>query len=261
MNQAILDDFAYMRDGKQVKALTEAERDVLDAIDISSDNNDHVMLLIHGFTSSPAVYRELIEPIKAKGYAILCPVLPGHSTSIEDFASTSSEQWLDCVEQTYQQAASRYKKVSLLGLSLGGVLAYRLAQKYPIKNMYLLAPALGLKLPMNLADYLLRFARLFGLKQLKAIGGNIHRGDLSELTYKSIPISALLELFHCIRTTPREKVSCPTHVFLGRYDKAVSNKKVKEILTSIHCDELQDAAHVLPLDDERNTILAAIVNA
>lgn len=262
MTKTILDDFAFMRNGKQVKPLTLADAKLLKAIEPEPPASNHAMLLIHGFTSTPGVFREMQKALAQKGYALHCPVLPGHSTSIEDFSQCQYQQWQQTIEQTYTTLSHHYEKISVLGLSLGGLLAYQLAQKHPIERLYLLAPCLGIHPPLSLASAVLRLAKLFGLKQLNAIGGNIRSGDLAELTYKKIPISALLQLFAIMKTTKFSSLDCPTNVFFGRYDKAVSNRKSRRYFDNkaiIH--ELANSAHVLPLDGDLDQILATIPRA
>lgn len=260
MSDLVLDDFAFMRNGKLVKPFTEQQLSVIEPIAEASADGQHAMLLIHDFASTPAVFYDMIEPIKQKGYAIYCPVLPGHGSSIEQFAQVSYQQWIDCVEQSYEDIAKCYQKVTVLGVALGGVLAYRLSQKYDLDCLFLLAPALALNVPMKLARTVLKAMRFLGFKNLGAMAGNIYQSDGCELAYKKIPINAMLEFFDCIETTPIQfGLPCLNQVFLGQHDKIINFKKVYHILFDSII--LENCAHVLPLDNQRQLILDCIPDA
>jgi len=249
-------DFAFMRNAKVTKPLAESDVQLLHEITQQPEDADKAMLLIHGFSSSPAVFRAMIKPLVDKGYAIYCPVLPGHGTQITDFAQCHYQQWLDCVEKAFNQLQQRYAKIDVLGLSLGGLLAYRLAQKQSVNHLYLLAPALGFPYPERLALLVLKLARLLGIKNFKAMGGKIKMGDLSELTYKKLPITAIINLFELLAETEKTPINCPIDLFIGKYDTVVSNSKAIKMLdakTTIH--RLENSAHVLPLDGEITKIL------
>src|SRR5215211_2415903 len=44
------------------------------------------VLLLHGFTGSPQGLRPWGEALRDDGHTILCPLLPGHGTHVEDLA-------------------------------------------------------------------------------------------------------------------------------------------------------------------------------
>ena len=130
--------------GKEIRCLDAAEISILQEVNIRKRPQGRAILLLHGFTSSPAVYREII-PKLAMYDAIHCPVLPGHAASAEDFSSATSEQWIECAMQAYSDLAKDYAQVDVLGLSLGGFLAIKVAEKYSVNHLFVLAPCLKLQ--------------------------------------------------------------------------------------------------------------------
>lgn len=139
----IIDDFKYMLCGREVKPLNNSDVNLLKCVNIHNNPHGRAILLLHGFTSSPAVFREIIPALNNYD-AIYCPILPGHAKSIESFAKATSEQWLDCSYNAYLSLAANYAKIDVLGLSLGGILALNISQQFAINHLYLLAPALKL---------------------------------------------------------------------------------------------------------------------
>lgn len=253
-------DFRYMRQGNPEHVLSKQDLHLLKPVCIKGPNLNRALLLLHGFASSPAVYREMIP--KITGYdAILCPVLPGHGTNLDDFSSVKANDWLTAAAGACKTLCETYDKVDVMGLSLGGLLAYYLSKKFPIHHLYLLAPALALKSNIPLLLNLARLLNKFGFKFLRNHAGNLYANQHAELVYRQLPLNTIIEILSFIQATPIILPSCPVDVFLGRYDKVVDSNKVALLFsglsqTQIHW--LEHSAHVLPLDGDINTILRAL---
>ena len=129
------DDFRYMRRGKQLSGLTSKEMSLLEPVDKRGSGSARALLLLHGFSSSPAVYRCLIPQIKHYD-AIICPVLEGHAESIEAFSRSTANDWRFTANKTCEILINEYNKVDVLGLSLGGLLACELSQRFPLNHLF-----------------------------------------------------------------------------------------------------------------------------
>lgn len=256
----ILDDFRYMWRGKEIKALHKSDADLLQSVNLHNKPYGKAILLLHGFTSSPAVYREILPLLKDYD-AIYCPVLPGHAASVNDFSKATAEQWLNCSYNAYLSLATNYKTIDVMGLSLGGLLALGVSHKFPVNHLYLLAPALKLQGFLRTwlaAAYLLRF---IGLKNIKNRGGNLHSDKFQEITYRQIPMNAIIELLTLIKKFYFKSPTCPTDLFLGRFDEVVDSNAVADLFadsknTKIHW--LENSAHVLPLDGDYSKIASLL---
>ena len=129
-----INDFRYMRQGQQLSDLKSEESSLLIPIDQQGKNKEHALLILHGFSSSPAVYRDLIPKIKHYD-AIVCPVLPGHADSINSFSKSKGCEWLKAAEEHCATLINEYKKVDVLGLSLGGLLSYKLSHSFALNHL------------------------------------------------------------------------------------------------------------------------------
>ena len=256
-----LDDFRFLRSGKSIRALAPNEAHLLNPINIHTKHHDHALLLLHGFTSSPAVYRLMVPALMSSYDAIVCPLLPGHGESIRAFAAATSSEWVETAEQAYQALAKDYKKIDVLGLSLGGILACHLSQSYPINHLYLLAPALKVQFNLPLALITARVLNTLGFRYLRTQGGNLHSTTECELVYKQLPVTTIIEMLSFINEFKATPASCPTDLFLGRFDTTVDTHFIeKKFKPFKNCKThwLEHSAHVLPLDNDVNHIIDCI---
>jgi carboxylesterase len=255
-----IDDFCYMWRGKQQEQLASEHVYLLKPVSVQGQKNDHALLLFHGFSSSPAVYRQLIPLLPAYD-AIVCPALPGHAESIAAFGLVKASQWVAAAEQACALLMKEYKQVDVLGLSLGGLLACHLSQCFNLHHLYLLAPALELQLNSSFALMLAGLLQRLGFKYVRNRAGNLCSERYNELTYRQLPIASVIEILTLIQQFHFIPPRCPTDLFLGRFDKVVNSIMVEKRFagistTTIHW--LEHSAHVLPLDSDVDTIAACL---
>lgn len=255
-----INDFHFVRQGKTKGYLTEENQHLLDPVSKKiHSKKKKALLLLHGFTSTPAVFRILIPQLMAFD-AVFAPALPGHATNLEDFSRTSHQDWTSFVETTYHAIKKDYEHVEVLGLSLGGLLAYRLSQTVTLDRLILLAPACYLSFSSKSYIPFINLMEKVGFFALRNGGGDIY-GKRSDLVYRTMPLYPLQELFSLIEATDIHPPACPTELILGEHDKVVDNRKIMKDFKSSHITVhmLEHSAHVLPIDNDIDE-LATIIN-
>jgi carboxylesterase len=101
------------------------------------------VLLVHGFTATPAEIHLLGQYLHARGFTVAGPLLPGHGTTPQDANRTRWQAWVEAVEVSYRQLVARCDTVFLGGESTGGLLALYLAAEHPqAAGILTYAPAL-----------------------------------------------------------------------------------------------------------------------
>ncbi|ARB92562.1 alpha/beta hydrolase [Legionella longbeachae] len=256
----IYDDFRCMSRGKQLLTLKEEDFSLLHPINQQGTKKDRALLLFHGFTSSPAVYRYLIPQLKNYD-AVVCPALPGHADSIAAFAKAKRNDWVSHANQECDTLFKEYQKVDVLGVSLGALLACKLSRNYSFNHMFLLAPALKLQMNINRNIKLIMLLKSLGFCELRGMAGNLVSDKHTEISYRRIPLSALLELFALIQEHQWVPPNCPTDLFLGTHDRVVASKEVENMfahLPKANIHWLANSAHVLPLDNDLDQIVQCV---
>ena len=117
------------------------------AAPFSLGDGDDACLLLHGLTGSPAEVRPVGEALARAGFRAVGPLLPGHGTSPVDLETVTRSEMLDAAEDALLSLRGA-RRVYLCGLSMGALLAIRLAAKgfvrqgvAPVSAVALLAPA------------------------------------------------------------------------------------------------------------------------
>jgi len=101
----------------------------------SAKGGDHAVLLLHGLSSSPLELRFLARFLVDEGFATHTPVLPGYSAGTDH---QPMEQWIRAAVAEFDGLATRYRHVSVCGLSMGATLAAAVASERPAARALLL---------------------------------------------------------------------------------------------------------------------------
>lgn len=132
------------------------------------------VVLYHGFTAGPWQYRELAEQFHKAGYHVYAPRIVGHGLMTADGEVTGQEvpraherhKYETYIDERFAEAAALGAPVYMVGLSGGGNLALRTAEKHPaVKRVVALAPYVGPGNAVRYGTWLLSWANklTFGL--------------------------------------------------------------------------------------------------
>lgn len=103
--------------------------------------NGKVVVLVHGFISSPAYMTDLAKTLNDAGYAVLVPLLTGFGAGAEAANSAKVSDWKASVQTALSQARDCHEDVSVVAHSLGTALTtIALEDKADVKRVVLLAP-------------------------------------------------------------------------------------------------------------------------
>jgi len=129
---------------REASALSRAPADPL-----SVRGDSRGVVLLHGFTGTPFEVRPLADALAAQGCSVEAPLLAGHGTTSADLAMTSWRDWLATADAAVDRlkAGARSERVTIVGASMGGLLALRLARQRPqdIAALVLISTPLRMK--------------------------------------------------------------------------------------------------------------------
>ncbi len=223
------------------------------------------VLLLHGFTGTPAEFRGLGSRLAALGFAVRAPLLPGHGTNVEDLAGTRWEDWYATAESAWRDLGTVASRRAVVGLSMGGLLALHLAHEHSpeVRAAVALAPALELtsQRSAEIARWVRRLPRLGRRFEIVA------KSNSGRLTpaYDEIPLRALASMLDLQRRVKAEIPAIRTPVLLaeGGRDETVAGRAIVWIESAIGSVRrsrlvLPNSGHILTEDVEKDTLFEAV---
>lgn len=114
--------------------------------ELTQDNSDKAILLIHGLTDSPYSYHDLAQFFYQQGFTVRTLLLPGHATAPSDLLDVSYQQWQQASQYAIERTLKDFQQVYLGGFSTGGALIfdYLMQQQQvdeKIKGLFMWSPA------------------------------------------------------------------------------------------------------------------------
>ncbi len=90
------------------------------------------VLLLHGFSASPAEVRWLGEYLAEENFTVYAPRLPGHGADYRDLTRVRWRDWVLSGLDSYHLLAQQCEKVIIVGHSMGGLIALLMAAQSEI---------------------------------------------------------------------------------------------------------------------------------
>lgn len=191
---------------------------------VSPQGAKEAVLLLHGFTGIPRELAKVGDALAAAGYAVYAPRYPGHGTDRADFYSTRAEDWLRAAIDAYLELAAEYERVSVLGHSMGGLIATIVAASFNAPRLILLAPAFKLTRQggINLSPVLKVFKPAIARKRVNEETDPVRRA-LFEDYWKDDLIAQAAQLLRLQKAARRDllRVHAKVLVLTGEKDDVV----------------------------------------
>ena len=224
-------------------------------------------LLIHGFGATPFDLKPLAIALSKENITVYAPLLPGHGTTIQDFAQSTEKEWISASKQALGKL-SKYRKVYIIGFSMGGAIALDLAAGKALKNkvsgVVLLAPCVfingqkKLVTPEVAIEYFSRFLLTDYIINREPSFSFDKKALMGRPAYDLFPITTLRQLVS-LEETARQKlpdVSEPLLVIQSRNDPTVDASGPDYILAHISSKDkgvfwVTRSGHMLVLDADK----------
>lgn len=189
------------------------------------------ILLIHGFAGGPWDHQNLANDLQLyPDFDVYSFILPGHDKAI--ISKVKKEDWIKEAEiQTEKLIQKGYKKIYVIGHSMGGVIATHIAAKYKeVKKLVLVAPAF---------KYLKFKGEKFDIiNSIKSVPEVIKANSDKQLIGRmfKVPLSTILEFMHLVKehTKDVKKIYIPTLIIHGDADTIVPKDSVLYVHNNIN---------------------------
>ncbi len=230
-------------------------------------------LLVHGLTGTPYEMRYLGERLSAAGIRVHGVRLAGHGGSPEELGAVGSDNWYESVVEGFERLRQYGEPNVVVGLSLGGVLAARLAadQREAVSGLVMLSPAFFLPLWARSA---LRIVGSLGALAsdiyLRRASSDIHDAMARRIHPRMglVPLNAALGLMR-LSDAVRPKLARviqPTLLIHSRRDHTCPYEKNAEFILSHLGTEkkllvtLEESFHVISVDSEKERVAEEVLD-
>jgi len=221
------------------------------------------ILLIHGFTGSPAEMKLLGKFLHQHGYTVYAPLLAGHGKTPEEMTKTDEQDWWNSVLEAYHHLRKKgYDKIIAVGLSMGGILSLKLAYTKPLLAVISMAS------PIYVHDKRIGWARW--IKYVKAFQPKEKKEDHIEeylVSYDRTPITCVASLHKLIKEVKRmiPQITTPIFVMQGKKDETVVYDSANYIYDHVKAKNkeikwYEQSSHIMTLDRERETVFKDILS-
>jgi carboxylesterase len=226
-----------------------------DAEPYRADGGPIGAVLSHGLTGMPGSMRPWAEALAAAGLTVRVPRLPGHGTRWQDANKVTWQDWYAELERAFDEVRARCERTFILGLSMGGTLALRLAEERgsDVAGVIVVNPSL---FTLRKEAKLLSVLRLF-LPSMPPVGNDIKKPDTVEPAYDRLPLKAAYQLALMWKRTNADldKLTQPLLVLTSRDDHVVEPANSEHLMAHAASTDkkqiiLEDSFHVATMDND-----------
>jgi carboxylesterase len=234
------------------------------------------VLCLHGITGTPYEVRPIAEALARAGCSVESPMLAGHGQTLRALAATQWPDWLRSAEAALDTLSARAAggRVAVVGFSMGGLLALRLARLFPERIGALVVIAA----PLRLRSFQVRGVRALSRLPLNfrnlpfAAVPKLNGSDVSDPIarhenpgLRAFPIAAVNSLLDLMDTVRADLpfIKTPTLVVHGRNDHTVPMDDSLELTGSLASDVIERlwldrSFHIVTMDVERALVVETV---
>lgn len=244
------------------------------------------VLLVHGITGSPMEMKSLARKLASQGITVACPQLAGHCSSLKELKKTRWTDWYASLETALEFLNQECETVMVSGLSMGALLALKLAAHHPLRVRAVAAlsatffydgwnvPRLRQKfiLPLVIHSPLRHFFSYrepapYGIKdeRIRNLIATVYEGNSANMPdkygYSEFPGVTILEASRLVRSVKRDlsAVVAPLLIIHSTEDDMASLENARYLAARVSSTRLEtffveDTYHVLTLDKRKEDV-------
>ena len=227
---------------------------------LGDKKNGHIgVVLVHGFTGSPAAMRPWAEFLNARGYSVRVPLLPGHGTKPADLNEIEWPEWPAKVNSEIAELQKYCSQIFVAGLSMGGGTTLQVAAEHgdKLSGILLVNPMIHVKGISPTLAFLISRVVKFG----KSVGNDIKRPGVTEYSYDKMPYRGIHQLLTMLKLTRAAlpSIKVPMQLFHSVDDHTLPVSNTEIIMSEIGASnksriELLNSFHVATIDYDSDII-------
>lgn len=239
-----------------------------DAVPVDLEGDRGAVLCLHGFSGTPYEVKPIALELNRRGYRVLCPLLIGHGRGNDALANSRWEDWLISAKFAFDKLARDWDKVMIVGFSMGGLLALKLAHERGgrVQGVAALAPAFELDTVSGVG---LRLIKKLGIANWlphmpKSGGPDVSDPDIGYTmpSNDKMPIAAAQSILIGQESVSEiaNRLMVPVWIFQGKQDHTVPARSAKHLFKRLRMRDKRlifypRSWHILALDVEHGEVI------
>lgn len=180
------------------------------------------VLLLHGFTGNSSDVRMFGRFLEKKEYTSLAPHYRGHGVPPEQLIETNPEQWWEDVVAAYKELQQAgYNEIAVVGLSLGGVFALKLALHFPVVGVATMCSPMTMRTTEKMFEGVLKYAQDY--KRYEGKDTEAIEREVTLIEEKGMPsLKELRELVYDV-SEQIDQLYAPLFVIQAQHDEVIDS--------------------------------------
>ena len=235
---------------------------------LENSDKTNIVIFIHGYMGSPRQFDRLVEIAYNEGCSVLSLLLPGHGSTTKEFSKATMTKWQNHVNSEVERFSKEYKRIYLVGHSMGCLLSINAAAKYSehVCGLFLIYCPFKVRY-INIAAIKVRLKQLLYPKT-NPVKAAYHKGRsvplMPNLLWRNIkPASELMKLISFTREK-LHNIKVPITAVYSLSDEIISMKSLQILKsgatqTSVKSIILTDSLHAYYTSEEQAVIEEALM--
>ena len=234
--------------------------------------NEIGILLIHGFDDTPFIMSEYAEYFIKKGFTVYNITLPGRGLTVQDFAKTTWQEWINSAKNDYLLLKTITNKTFIAGFSTGATislyLTHTLKKDELPDGLILLSPALFFinhLLPLTLGIILMQIYNILNPYPKKLNNRHlIYKDPIAREKYDVLKKSSTKGIIELLKLAKKIKhniknINIPCLAIQSKKDVVVNHYGAKWIIKKCTSDYkkiliLHKSGHPVMVDLEKEKV-------
>ncbi len=226
----------------------------------------HGILLLHGFSASPQEFRFIIPLLKQKNMPFYAPRLTGFGVAnIVTLKSVKAVQWLRDSLDAYDLLKQQVDEITIVGHSMGGLLAALVSQQREVKKLVLSAPYLVENENHSFRKKLLKTPGVLCIMSLflPVVKKSSIDWNSDRFVYHAVPLQSIKALWDLHELLDYQKIKKDIYLLAGTLDNTSNNRMNSSILNEKNISfkkfEFSKSGHNIFEDVERETVAQKVI--
>lgn len=227
--------------------------------------NETAILLLHSYTSHTHDMKKLAVYLNEQiGCTCYVPLYKGHGGKPEALLNTSINDWWRDTQEAYYFLKQQhgFKKISVIGLSVGGIFSLKLAEEEQIDRLIVMSVPKD-RTPERLKQRLIDYSKAY--KQLE--GKTPEEISIELLPFQEMSLHSF-ELFqsfihHTMDNVPH--ITVPMAIFYGNKDDLLYEKSARFIYEDVSSNDKKikgypNSTHLMTLGKDKEVLFEDVVS-